>query len=213
MKTYENLSLHFLFTLALTIVSGAWGIWLIYDMTHTNSRVMVIADGCYLLAVLYLFGLSFSFTFSGAAANTLTDFLFYPKHFLKKAPPVLSRQQGLIKAGLLEQAEVELIEERQKYKSSPELALMLAELHAIDMQNPAGAVADCRFYFAHRSWRYHELNLHIALRYADWQVQLGNHAEARKQLLRDARAGFYPAVEKKSLLARAESLRNEFSEK
>ena len=213
MKAYEKKSLRFLFTLALTIVSGAWGIWLIYAMLHTNSSAMVIADGCCLLAALYLFGLSFSYTFSGTVADNLTDFLLYPKRYLKKSPPLLSRQQGLIKKGAFELAELELINQRQNFKGSPELALMLAELHATDMQDPEGAVADCHFYFAHRNWRYHELNLTILLRYADWQTQLGNCAEALEQLTRDSRAGFYPAVEKEAIRKRIESLRKQFSKK
>jgi hypothetical protein len=198
------------------LIAGAAGTLPIYvfcRMLNANNFASVILDGIYLLAALYLFGLTAAALFSSPAAWCLVDFLLYPKRFLKSAPPILSRQQGLIARKRFEEAEQELQELRRNYKGSPEIALMLAELHALEFHDPEVAVADCHYYFQHRSWRYCELNLPILLRYADWQNQLGRPEEACIRLLGEAKSSFYPEGEKKILRARAASLRQQCSEK
>ena len=182
-------------------------------MLKADNQARVITDGVFLLGALYLYGLIASALFSGPAARTLVDFILYPRRYLKKAPPILSRQMGLIARKCYKEAEMELLDLRQKYKSSPEIALMLADLHASGFNAPEAALMDCRFYFKHRNWRYNELNLPIALRYADWQTQLGRKTEASEFLSREIKNSFYPRAEKKALLSRAASLGQQSAEK
>ena len=162
----------------------------------------------FLLAALYIFGLFCAWQYTGAIAESLVDFWLYPRRYLKKRPPVLSRQQGLIAACRYEEAKFELLEMRQNYADSPEITLMLADLRAEKFNDLESAVVDCRYYFKNRSWRYHELNLPIVLRYADWQCTLGNCADAVKRLSKEVKSSIYPPQEKKALQTRLESLQN-----
>ena len=184
-----------------------------FEMISADSRAQVILNGVCLLPVLYLFGLVTTLLFSGPASWTLVDFLLYPRRLLKKAPPILSRQQGLIARKCYAEAETELLELRETHKSIPEVALMLAELHAVGFNDPEKAIADCLFYFKYRSLRYNKLNLPLLLRYADWMEEQGLREEALARLTREAESPFYPSGEKKALRARAESLRQQSSEK
>ena len=120
---------------------------------------------------------------------------------------------GLIARKCYKEAELELMELRQEHKSSPEIALMLADLHADGFNDLKAAVLDLQFYFKHRNWRYNELNLPIALRYADWLAQQGNIAEALIRLRNELNSAFYPPAEKNFLKARISSLRQQGAKK
>ena len=185
-----------------------------YDMCHGKNPGEVIGNGALLISYLYLFGLVSSSVFSGIAASNFTDFLLYPKRYIKHPPLILSRVQGLIHRGNFEQAECELLQMRSDNPSSPELALLLAELHANCMNNKKAAVADCIFYFRNRKFRRHELNLQILFLYAEWMCDHGQHKEAGKVLLKDSRRLFYTAPERQKIKTRAVSLlRKQSSEK
>lgn len=197
--------------LIVTIAHAAVPVYIFIMMFKADNPQEVILGGIFLLAALYLYGLVTALLYSGPAATSLVDFLLYPRRFLKKAPPILSHQQGLITRRRFEEAELELLEVRQNHKDSPETALMLADLHALEFHDLESAIRDCLFYFKHRSWRYNELNLPIVLRYADWQTQLGRPEQALSRLEKEAKLVFYPQGEKKTLLLRAESLREQFA--
>ena len=201
-----------LFKLGLVIATGVpvYRVWV--QMIGASNQLEVVCNGVFLLIGLYFFGLLSAVLFSGSAAESVTDFLLYPARYLKKAPPVLSRQQGLITAGNFETAEAELMVCRGKNVSSPEIALMLAELHAEKMDDLNAAVTDCEFYFSHRKWRYHPLNLHIVLRYADWQQKNGNTRAALERVSRELKCRFYSAPDRKALGIRAQLLREQCSE-
>lgn len=195
----------------VTILHAALPVYIFIQMFKADNPLEVILGGFFLLAALYLYGLVTALLYSGPAAASLIDFLLYPRRFLKKAPPILSHQQGLIARRRFEEAELELLKVRQNHKGSPEITLMLADLHALEFHDLESALNDCLFYFKHRPWRYNELNLPIVLRYADWQIQLGRPEEALSLLEKEAKIFFYPQGEKKTLRARAESLRQQFA--
>lgn len=189
--------------------AGALCVYCFFQMLNARGAAGVICNGVFLLLGLYLFGLLCAWFFAGNAADGFITFLLYPKRFLKSAPVILSRQQGLITAGNFEKAELELMELREKAPDSPEITLMLAELHGREFQDPAAAATDCRYYFARRSLRYHPLNLTIVLRYADWMQLLENQQEARSRLRIELHSFAYPPADRKALSKRLESLRNQ----
>jgi hypothetical protein len=196
----------FLLKAALTVVSGTLPVCCFLQMLQRSSAAAVVCNGVYLLVTLYIFGIICSVLYSGSAAQSLTDFLFFPKRYLKKAPPVLSRQQGLIANGCFEEAETELLLLRQSYKSSPEITQMLITLHGDCLQDIPAAIADCRFFFANRKWRRHELNLPILLRYADFLCAVDSVAEARQILAREQNTFLYAPDERKAIRERLSSL-------
>ena len=192
MRTALPDSLVFLLKAALTLLSGALPVCCFLQMLQRSSAAEVVCNGIFLLISLYLFGIICAVLYSGGAAQSLTDFLFFPKRYLKKAPPVLSRQQGLIADSRFEEAETELLLLRQNYKSSPEIAQLLITLHADCLQDIPAAIADCRFFFANRKWRRHELNLLLLFRYADFLCAAGEEAEAWQILAREQNTSLYP---------------------
>ena len=76
-----------LLKLALTVVSGTLPVCCFLQMLQRSSAAAVVCNGVYLLVTLYIFGIICSVLYSGSAAQGLTDFLFFPKRYLKKAPP------------------------------------------------------------------------------------------------------------------------------
>lgn len=199
-------SLVFLLKAALTLLSGALPVCFLWQMLQKDSALEVVCNGVYLLISFYIFGIICAVLYSGGAAQNLTDFLFFPKRYLKKAPPVLSRQQGLIADCRFEEAETELLLLRQSYKSSPEITQMLITLHADCLQDTPAAIADCRFFFANRKWRRHELNLLLLFRYADFLCAAGAEAEARQILAREQTTSLYAPDERKAIRERLDSL-------
>ena len=107
-------------------------IWVISDMFHNfhrGSQVGIVGDGFLLVVALYLFGISGSLLYSGSMARNFTDFFFYPRHYLKIPPVITTRQKGLIAAKKYQLAEKELGELRAEHPYSPDVALMIADLH------------------------------------------------------------------------------------
>lgn len=185
-------------------------------MLNGTSRADVIVNGIFLLGSLYLFGLVCSILYTGMIAENLTDFFLYPRRYLKTAPVILSKAQGLIHRGNYEQAELELLQMRSETPASPELTILLSELHADLMNDKEAAVADCVFYFKHRNFRRHELNLQILFRCIQWMCDCGLQQKAAAQLDSDSRLYIYTAAERQKIKARSKLLfsgREQSSEK
>lgn len=181
----------------------------IFSMKHSigsNSPAGVIGGGFFLLGALYIFGYTASFLYSGTIATNLVDFLLYPRALLKAPPVILSRQKGLIANGLYKEAESELCELRLTNPAAPELALLLAELHARHFNAPDAAVADIEYYLSVRKHRYHASNAVMLLRYADFQQQLDNGAVAAQLLKLEAQKMIYTSRERKLLRQRVQLL-------
>lgn len=185
----------------------------IFDNFNAGSQIGVVGDGFLLVASLYLFGITGSLLYTGNMATGITDFLFYPRRYLKTPPVITTRQKGLISAKQYELAEKELCEMRLEHPESPDVALMLAELHAGIYQAPEVAIADILYYMEHRRWRYHNLNLTLTMRCADFYQQLGRFAKAADLLRRESvRKLVYTERERTVFSARAEAISDSVSE-
>ena len=190
----------------LSAGTAALALYFFLQMLGGNTRAAVVCNGVYLLMSLYLFGILCAVTYSGGAARCLTDFLFFPGRFLKTAPIILSRQQGLITRKEFAQAEAELLSLRNRSPGSPEITLMLMSLHGSALGDIPAALADAHFFFANRKWRRHELNLSILLRYADFLCDTGEIKEAYKILRKESSASFYAPDERKAIATRINSI-------
>ena len=187
--------------------SGALATYTALSMFRAGNQLSVVIDGFFLLPVLYLFGISSTLLFAGPAGTALTDFMLWPRKYLKTPPIPLSRQQGLIAAGEHEKAECELLELRADHPASPEIALMLAELHGDAFGDIEAALADCEYYFKTRKFRYNPLNLELCLRRADWLCAAGKEDEAERLLEAESKRFFYSAPDRNGLKKRLSALR------
>lgn len=210
MKNLSDTQIKFL-KLGTLFASAAPLIWVIcdiYDNFNAKSQIGVVGDGFLLVFALYLFGITGSLLYSGDMARSLTDFLFYPRHYLKIPPVITTRQKGLIAAKKYQLAQNELIELRAEHPYSPDVALMLADLHFENFNSPETAIADILYYHSKRRLRYHHLNLRITLRCADFYTQLGKPQDAIELLKKECGVIFvYSKRERNVLLQRAEAIR------
>ena len=187
--------------------SGALVAYVARSMFGAGNPLVVVIDGFFLLPALYLFGISSTLLFAGPVGNTLTDFMLYPRKYLKTPPVPLSRQQGLIAAGEHEKAECELLELRGDHPASPEIALMLAELHGDVFGDIEAALADCEYYHRKRKFRYNPLNLEPCLRRVDWLCAAGREEEAEALLEEESKRFFYSVPDRNGLKKRLSALR------
>ena len=175
-------------------------------MVGGTNQLLVVIEGLFLLGELYLFGMMSSWVLAGPLGDGLTDFLLYPRRYLKAPGVILSRQQGLIASGQYQQAECELLQLRAETPHSPEITRMLLELHGDIMLDGDAAFADCRYYFQYRRFRFHPFNVEICLRYADLLCLAGIPEEAVKLLRAESRRFFYSQPDRKSLKNRLSAL-------
>ena len=195
-------------TLFLSALPTLWVVCDIYDNFKSGSQIGVVGDGFLLVMALYIFGVTGSILYSGDMARNITDFLFYPRRYLKFPPVITTRQKGLIAAKKYQLAESELLKMRTDHPYSPDVALMLAELHFEALNNPENAIADILHYQQHRQLRYHHLNLRIALRCADFYIAVNKAAEAVEMLEKELEVIFvYSKRERGVLQQRADSIR------
>ena len=187
--------------------STALAVYVARGMFSARNPLLVVIDGFFLLPALYLFGISSTLLFAGPAGNALTDFMLWPRKYLKVPPVPLSRQQGLIVAGEHEKAECELLELRADHPASPEIALMLAELHGDVFGDTDAALADCEYYFRCRKFRYSPLNLELCLRRVDWLCAAGRPEEAERLLEEESKRLFYSVPDRNGLKKRLSALR------
>ena len=171
-----------------------------------GSIIGVLASAFTLVPALYIFGMTASCLYSGTMARGLVDFLLYPRNYLKEAPVVISRQKGLIANGEYQLAESELCEMRMQRPAAPEVAMLLAELHAVHFRSPETAVGDIVYYLSKRKFRHHPLNVSMMLRYADFQQELGQFTEAAELLKRESGRLLYTQRERKVLAERSAAL-------
>lgn len=174
----------------------------IYDNFNRNSAIGVIGDGFLLVGALYLFGITGSLLYSGSMATNFIDFLFYPRHYLKAPPVITSRQQGLIAAKKFQLAEKELFELRDNNPASPEVALLIADLHAEAFSSKDAAIADILYYQRHRRLRYHQLNLQLTMRCVDFYSTLNRWGEAAEMLKRELTVPFVYTKRERDVLHR-----------
>ena len=166
------------------------------------SAAGVVIDGVFLLVSLYIAGITGSILYTGNMATNFVDFIFYPRRYLKTPPVITTRQRGLISARQYAQAESELCDMRLEHPESPDVALMLAELHASEAyRSPETAIADILYFFRHRRLRYHRLNLTLTMRCADFYQKLGYHDEAFDLLAKEAHRKLLYTLRERTVLA------------
>ena len=188
MKNLSDTQIKFLklCTLFASAMPVVWIVCDIRDNFNAESRVGIVGDGFLLVFALYLFGITGSLLYSGNMAVSFTDYLFYPRHYMKIPPVITTRQKGLISAKKYQLAEKELIELRTEHPYSPDIALMLADLHADAFASTATAIADILYYHRHRRFRHHHLNLRITLRCVDFYILLGDPQSAIELLEKES---------------------------
>ena len=170
----------------------------------------VISNGFMLLGALYLFGMTASALYSGTMATSFVDFLLYPRNYLRTAPVIVSRQKSLIVKGQYALAEAELVELREENPAAPEVALLIAELHARHFNAPDVAVMDIYYYFSRRKLRRHPLNFKIIMRCVELLSQMGREPEAAELLRREiSMVLLYSAWERCQLQERVEMISNQ----
>ena len=152
---------------------------------HNGNVGGVLSTGFMLLGALYLFGMTASALYSGAIATSFVDFLLYPRNYLRAAPVIVSRQKSLIAKGQYALAETELLALREENPAAPEVALLIAELHARHFDAPDVAVLDIYYYFSRRRLRRHALNFQIVMRCVELLSQMGRVPEAAELLRRE----------------------------
>ena len=209
MKNLSDTQIKFLklCTLFASAMPVVWIVCDIRDNFNAESRVGIVGDGFLLVFALYLFGITGSLLYSGNMAVSFTDYLFYPRHYMKIPPVITTRQKGLISAKKYQLAEKELIELRSEHPYSPDVALMLADLHFENFNSPETAIADILYYHSKRRLRYHHLNLRITLRCADFYTQLGKPQDAIELLKKECGVIFvYSNRERNVLLQRADAI-------
>lgn len=186
-------------------------LWVINDIKHNfaeQSRLGIVGDGFLLLGSLYLFGMTASWLYTGNIATSLVDFLLYPRRHLKAPPVIITRQKGLIANKEYVLAETELCEMRLEHPESPDVALLLADLHAGDyFRSPETAVADILYFCNHRRLRWDKQNLQIAIRCSDYYRMLGKHDEAFEFLASEVKKKFiYTPRERATIAERANAI-------
>lgn len=199
-------------TLAISFLPTLWVIKDIKINFAAQSQLGIVGDGFLLLASLYLFGMTASYLYTGNIATSLTDFLFYPRRHLKAPPVITTRQKGLIAHKEYILAEAELCEMRLEHPESPDVALMLAELHAGNyFRSPETAIADILYFCKHRRLRWDKHNLQIAIRCSDYYRTIGNYDEAFEFLASEAEKKFiYTRRERRTIIERANAIAEKY---
>ena len=165
-----------------------------------------LENGLLLSSILISFLIFYS-VHSGDMAEWFVHVVF-PFKKNKKAPMLLLRQRNLIAAREYKLAEKELCELRLKNPRAPEIALMLAELHAGKFFcSPETALADLQYYIEKRSGTPHPLDCKIIMEYASLLQHLGNLQQAADLLQTESgKTLFYSINEQQNLKKRLDSI-------
>ncbi|MBO5822984.1 MAG: hypothetical protein J6R86_08230 [Lentisphaeria bacterium] len=200
------------FKLIVLIISFLPTVWICTWIFQSKSVLSVLSYAPVLVVSLYFYGIVASLLYSGTFAGNFTDFLFYPRYYLKTPPVITTRQHGLITAGKYELAEKELFELREKNPASPEVAMMLADLHAEIFNDPQQGIADIMFFRRKRHLRHHELNLQIMMRCTDFLLAANQPAQAVELLESEIKIPFvYTKRERNVLRQRIEILKTQLT--
>ena len=192
--------------LIIAVIAALPSVCCIYLMAASGSPALAIGGGFMLYGTLLLFGKVCSLLYSGSIANGLTDFLLFPKRYLKRAPVIVSRQQGLITRGDYRQAENELLQLQQKHPDSPEVTELLSQLYMEKLHAPDKAQEVLLNYFQNRKQTEEKANLRLALRLTDMLQRNYGAATAGAFLKQELSRKGYSSVERHSLERRHNEL-------
>ena len=201
-----------IFKLIVLIISFLPTVWICSGIFQSQSVLGVLCYAPLLVVSLYFYGIVASLLYSGTFAGNFTDFLFYPRYYLKTPPVITTRQHGLITAGKYELAEKELFELREKNPASPEVTILLGDLHAGIFNDPQQGIADIMFFRRKRHLRHHELNLQIMMRCTDFLLAANQLAQAVELLESEIKIPFvYTKRERNVLRRRIEILKTQLT--
>ena len=188
--------------LIILIISFLPTVWICTWIFQSKSVLSVLSYAPLLVVSLYFYGIVASLLYSGTFAGNFTDFLFYPRYYLKTPPVITTRQHGLITAGKYELAEKELFELREKNPASPEVTILLGDLHAGIFNDPQQGIADIMFFRRKRHLRHHELNLQIMMRCTDFLLAANQPAQAVELLESEIKIPFVYTKRERNVLRR-----------
>ena len=188
--------------LIILIISFLPTVWICTWIFQSKSVLSVLSYAPLLVVSLYFYGIVASLLYSGTFAGNFTDFLFYPRYYLKTPPVITTRQHGLITAGKYELAEKELFELREKNPASPEVTILLGDLHAGIFNDPQQGIADIMFFRRKRHLRHHELNLQIMMRCTDFLLAANQIAQAVELLESEIKIPFVYTKRERNVLRR-----------
>ena len=146
---------------------------------------------CYVVIRMAMFGILaaavFCRIFLPDIADSMVDFLLYPRKLLKKPAPLISPVQGLIRQGKYELALAQLdrlLEER------PDCALLWLtrfELLADCMKQPAAAMQTAEAYFSRNGREFAPQNMQLLIRYRELTHRSGTlpHSGRERRQLRE----------------------------
>ena len=201
-----------IFKLMILVISFLPTVWICAGLFNSKSAVGVLCGAFPLMISLYFYGVVASLLYSGTYAGNFTDFLLYPRYYLKTPPVITTRQHGLITAGKYELAEKELFELRENNPASPEVTMLLADLHAGTFNDPQQAIADIMFFRRKRRLRHHELNLQIIMRCTDFYLAASQTSQAIDLLKSETKIPFvYTKRERNVLRQRIEILKTQLT--
>lgn len=182
-------------------------LYILHKMATATNFAGVVMYGFYLLAFVYLFGCTFSFMFTGTFATNFVDFLLYPKQYLKEAPIILSRQEGLITFERYNEAEEELLSLQKEKPATPEVVMLLSKLHYAYLNNYPAAIKDFEYYFRHRKFRYNPFNIQILFTYIEYLLELQEIDKAIKVLQKEQYLFLYSRMERKAIKSRLSAIK------
>lgn len=100
-------------------------------------------------------------------ADSMVDFLLYPRKLLKKPAPLISPVQGLIRQGKYELALVQLDRLLEERPDCALLWLTRLELLADCMKQPAAAMQTAEAYFSRNGREFAPQNMQLLIRYRE----------------------------------------------
>lgn len=208
MKFYLSPQIEKIGKFIIAVIAALPAVFCIYIMAASGDAALVIGGGFMLYGALLLFGKVCSLLYAGELANGLIDFLLYPKRYLKRAPVILSRQQGLITRGDYNTALAELLQLQQQHPESPEVAEVLSRLYGEKLNAQAQAMETLLLYFQHRKSNISAQNLPLALRLTEMLQKNWGTATARSFLEQEISKKGYTAADYQSLQRRHRELGN-----
>lgn len=137
---------------------------------------------------------------------TFGDAVFYPKHFLKIAPDILSPIKGRIAREEYDEAIEELNALLEEKPFSPEPYLILVEVYANELNDHHHAMELIENYFSQEKVYAFDENIEMLLLYADICQEYNYLQKAQAILEQEVKRKGYPALKRKRLQTRLEAI-------
>lgn len=137
---------------------------------------------------------------------TFGDAVFYPKHFLKIAPDIMSPIKGRIAREEYDEAIEELNDLLEEKPFSPEPYQILVEIYAIELNDYHHAMKLIEKYFSQEKVYAFDENIEMLLLYADICQDHNYLPKAQALLEQEVKRKGYSPLKRKRLQARLEAI-------